>query len=99
MNNDTKLKTILKNVINHCDGITFYKVELDGQMCDMFKSGNHYIIESPLSGCRIDVDTIYNVNFDNDVFYATFNAPGIYHEVGVNIMKDMSPEDIIAELG
>jgi hypothetical protein len=43
------------------------------------------------------VDTIHNVEFDDDVYYATFEA-GYWGELGVCIMKDMSPQDIETEL-
>ena len=97
MNNDDKLKTILKNVIDRCNGEVFYKIEINGSVCDIHKSGEKYIIESPNYGYRIDVDAIYNVEFDDDVFFATFEA-GYCGELGVCIMKDMSPQDIISEL-
>ena len=97
MNNDNKLKTILKNVIDRCNGEVFWKIELNGSVCDIHKEGGKYIIESPNYGYRIDVDTIRNVEFNNDVFYATFEA-GYYGELGVCIMKDMSSQDIETEL-
>ena len=98
MNDDDKLKTILKNVIDHClTDEVFYKIELNGNVCDIHKSGEKYIIESPNYGYHIDVDTIYNVEFDDDVFFATFEA-GYCGELGVCIMKDMSPQDIETEL-
>lgn len=97
MNNDDKLKIILKNVIDRCTGEVFWKIELNGSVCDIRKEGEKYIIESPNNGYRIDVDTIENVEFNDDVFYATFKA-GHWDELGVNIMKDMSPHDIETEL-
>lgn len=97
MNDNDKLKTILKNVIDRCNGEVFYKIEINGSVCDIHKSGEKYIIESPNYGYRIDVDAIYNVKFDDDVFFATFEA-GYCGELGVSIMKDMSPQDIISEL-
>ena len=97
MNNDDKLKTILKNVIDRCNGEVFWKIELNGSVCDIYKKGEKYIIESPNYGYRIDVDTIHDVEFDDDVYYATFEA-GYYGELGVCIMKDMSPQDIETEL-
>jgi hypothetical protein len=97
MDNDDKLKTILKNVIDRCTGKVFWKIELNGSVCDIHKTDGKYIIESPTYGYRIDVDTIHDVEFDDDVFYATFEA-GYYGEIGVSIMKDMSPQDIETEL-
>lgn len=97
MNNDDKLKTILKNVIDRCNGEVFWKIELNGSVCDIHKSGGKYIIESPNYGYRIDVDTIHDVEFDDDVYYATFEA-GYWGELGVCILKDMSPQDIETEL-
>ena len=32
MNNDNKLKTILKNVIDRCNGEVFWKIELNGSV-------------------------------------------------------------------
>lgn len=95
--NDDKLKMILKNVIDRCTGEVFWKIELNGNVCDIYKKGEKYIIESPNSGYRIDVDSIYDVNFGDDIFYATFKAD-YWGELGVSIMKDMSPYDIEREL-
>ncbi len=97
MNNNDKLKIILKNVIDRCNGEVFWKIELNGNVCDIHKSGEKYIIESPNYGYYIDVDTIHNVEFDDDVFFATFEA-GYCGELGVNIMRDMSPDEIMKEL-
>ena len=97
MNNDDKLKTILKNVIDRCNGEVFWKIELNGSVCDIYKHNEKYTIVSPNCGYCIDVDTIHNVNFDDDVYYATFEA-GYWGELGVCIMKDMSPQDIETEL-
>ena len=95
---DDKLKHIIKNIVDKCDGITFYHIELDGAMCSIYKSGEQYLIEIQNYGSLIDVDKICNVNFDDDVFFATFEDEHGFIR-GVNIMKDMSPQQIIEELG
>lgn len=97
MNNNDKLKTILKNVVDRCTGEVFWKIELNGSVCDIHKSGEKYIIKSPNYGYCINVDTIHDVEFDDDVFFATFKA-GYCGEFGVNIMRDMSPDEIMKEL-
>lgn len=96
--NDTKLKTILKNIVNKCDGTRFYRLEVNGNSALVYKSGTRYLIEIENTGEIIDIDEhITNVNFDNDVFYAEFDAP--FGNFGVNISRDMSSDDIEAELG
>ena len=96
MSNTDKLKKILKNVIEKCDGITFYHIEIDGTICNIYKQSSRYYIESENYGFKIDIDEITNVSFDDDIFFATFDD-GEFNR-GINIMKDMSPQQIIEEL-
>ena len=95
---DDKLKRILKNIVDKCDGITFYHVELDGAMCSIYKRDERYMIDIQNYGSQVDVDKIHNVTFDDDIFFATFEDEHGFIR-GVNIMKDMSPQQIIEELG
>lgn len=94
---DDKLKRILKNIVDKCDGITFYHVELDGAMCSIYKKDEQYLIDIQNYGSQVDIDKIHNVTFDDDVFFATFEDEHGFNR-GVNIMKDMSPQQIIEEL-
>ena len=94
---DDKLKQILKNIVDKCDGITFYHVELDGALCSIYKRDEQYLIDIQNYGSQVDVDKIHNVTFDDDVFFATFEDEHGFTR-GVNIMKDMSPQQIIEEL-
>ena len=96
MNNDNKLKAILKNIVDKCDGINFYRIEIDGPMANIRKSGREYIIEVENNGSIISVIDIHSVSFDDDIYFATFEYDG--GEYGVNIMKDMSPDEIMKEL-
>lgn len=97
MDNTDKLKLILNNIIDKGDGITFYRIELNGNSAYYYKSGGKMLLEIENSGERIAVEDIVNVEYDDDIYFATFNA-GKY-EYGLNITKDMSPSQIFEELG
>ena len=95
--NVIKLKTILKNIIEKCDGIHFYRLEVNGNTAIVYKSGTRYLIELDNTGEVIDIDEdINNVEYGYDEFYTEFDTP--FGSYGVNIVRDMSPQDIEAEL-
>lgn len=94
---DDKLKRILKNIVDKCDGITFYYVELDGALCSIYKRDEQYLIDIQNYGSQVNVDKIRNVTFDDDVFFATFEDENGFIR-GLNIVKDMSSQQIIEEL-
>lgn len=97
MNDTEKLKKILNNVIDKQDGINFYHIEIDGELCTYFRKGGRIMyLETPNSGKTICVNDIQSVSFDDDVYFAVFHIDGI--EYGLNIMKDMSPSQILDEL-
>lgn len=94
---DIKLKTILKNLIEKCDGIHFYRLEVNGNTARVYKSGTRYLIELDNTGEVIDIDKdINDVEYGFDEFYAEFETP--FGSYGVNIARDMSPQEIEAEL-
>ena len=97
MDNTDKLKLILNNIIDKSDGITFYHIELNGNSAYYYKSGGKMLLEIENSGERIAVENIANVEYDDDIYFATFNVDGCGY--GLNITKDMSSSQIFEELG
>lgn len=97
MNDNDKLKRILANVIKNCNGEIFYHVVINGQ------TTRHYIhgilgpiIEMENTGESIEVLDITDATFDSDIFFAEFTYNGISY--GMDITRDMSPQEIINEL-
>lgn len=98
-NDASKLRTILTNIMEKCNGIDFYHVELDGRTCTLFERGAYGIaIEVETTGETIYVEDISQATFDSDIYFAEFVLDdGTTH--GVNITKDIPPQQIFAELG
>ena len=95
--NDIKLKTILKNIIERCDGIRFYHLEVNYNTARIYRSGYRYLIELDNTGEVIDIDEdINNAKYGDDEFYAEFETP--FGSYGVNIARDLSTQEIEAEL-
>lgn len=91
-----KLQTIFDTITNKCDGMTFYRVYLDGQSTILYNGNESIILECENSGDKILVSQILNVVFDSDYFFAEFDYNG--RTYGIDIVKDMAPEEIFKEL-
>lgn len=99
MNDTEKLQKILNNIINKCNGVNFYHVEVNGQTAIHYRKGSVMYLELENSGEIICVNHIHSVNFDDDVHFATFKVgEDDFHEYGLNITKDMPSQQIFEEL-
>lgn len=97
MNNNDKLKQILANVIKRCNGEIFYHVVINGQTTRYYNHGAlGPIIEMENSGETIEVVDITDATFDSDIYFAEFKCNN--ETYGVDIMRDMSSQEIINEL-
>lgn len=91
-----KLQTIFDTITNKCDGTTFYRVYLDGQSTILYNGNESIILECENGGDKIPVSQILNVAFDSDYFFAEFDYNG--RTYGIDIVKDMAPQEIFKEL-
>lgn len=97
MNDNDKLKQILTNAVTKCDGIHFYRISINGQSANIWKQGALGVtIELENTGEQILICDITDVTFDSDIYFAEFKCN--YESYGVDIMRDMSPQEIINEL-
>lgn len=97
MNDDKKkLQTILTNMVDKCDGITFYKLYVDGASATIYKRNGILMVE-PERGGTFGIDEIENVYFYSDYYYAEIDVNGTTY--GIDIVKDLSPDEIEKMLG
>lgn len=97
MNDNDKLKQILANIIKRCNGEIFYHVVINGQTTRYFNHGAlGPIIEMENTGEQILVCDITDATFDSDIYFAEFKCNN--ETYGVDIMRDMTSQEIINEL-
>lgn len=97
MNDTDKVKQILANVIKNCNGEIFYHIVINGQSTRYYNHGYlGLIIEMENTGETIDVIDITDATFDSDIFFAEFTYNG--ESYGMDITRDMSPQEILNEL-
>lgn len=98
MNDDKKkLQTILTNMVDKCDGITFYKLYVNGITATIYKKNGILTVEPECGGESFTVNDIENVYFYSDYYYAEIDVNGTTY--GIDIVKDLSPEEIEKMLG
>ena len=98
-NDASKLQAIISNIFEKANEDSYYRIELDGRTAFVFKSGAYGIgIEVETSGEFIYIENISKATFDSDHYFAEFMVEdGETH--GLNITKEISREQIFAELG
>lgn len=96
MNDTEKLKTILFNVIKKSDGNINYRIFINNHECSYYMNGAGIMF---LTFVDNDEEFIVN-NFSevqwDDAFLATFNYNNVVY--GIDIVKDLTPEQIFNEL-
>lgn len=98
MNNVQKLQRILLNVIDKCDGNIFYRITIDGALAFIYKDGHDKITVELETNCStLDMWDIESVDFDCDYAFCTFIIDGEEH--CLNVVRDMSPSEIMETLG
>lgn len=97
MNDTDKVKQILTNVIKNCNGEIFYHIVINGQTTRYYNHGIlGMVIEMENTGETIEVIDITDATFDSDIFFAEFTYNG--ESYGMDITRDMSPQEILNEL-
>lgn len=96
MNDTEKLKTILFNVIKKSDGNINYRIFINNRECSYYVNGAGIMFLTFVDNDReFIVNKISEVEWD-DIFLATFNYNNVVY--GIDIVKDLTPEQIFNEL-
>ena len=96
MNDTEKLKTILFNVIKKSNGNINYRIFINNRECRYYMNGAGIMFLTFIDNDQeFIVNKISKVEWD-DIFLATFNYNNVVY--GIDIMKELTPEQIFSEL-